>query len=1653
MADDNKTLSVAVELTPSPSKEEFQRNLDRKYDGLELSVKLADDAAEVNVAVKKLVEKALKDQEHQAKATNKRIIVDAVKEINKIQAELKKSQAFNVFDKGQYQNLASYRTEGVSTYKELIAEAEKWMHANQAAIRALSPDQKIHIQNIRQDMADYRVYNNDALKAAQKQQKENEQARVKISKEMLKLMERGQKERARLLKEEEHAEKQLRAERRKNTQELEEQRQNIQTILTLQERLRKLVTQTSNTGIDLNTSEAQVADLLAINPESLSNEELKNAKRMLNNVVTAGNAKFDTFNRANETATQMSNLNSQMTKYIELNTKLGKNRGLQAAFRGLHKQVQDNNIEVGVAQKRFAELRSEAARLGLETESLSTRIQHLFRDHLKTAISMVGVHLLERSVAAMVDSVIRIDAAMTELKKVTNETSLAYDRFLDRAADKAQRLGATISDVVTATAEFARLGFSMGDAEQLADAALVYKNVGDGITDISVASESIISTMQAFGYTAEQAMLIVDKFNRVGNNFAISSGGAGEAMQRSASALQQAGNSLDEALGLIAASNTILQNPESVGTALKTLSLRLTKTSMELEELGEDTDYAKESTADYRAEILAATQDTSHQVDILDEATGKYKSTYTILQELASVWKEIDAQDQQALMYSLGGARQVNALSAILNNFDIAEKAMETSSKAAGSALEENEKYLDSINGKIDRLTATLEALFTNILNSELVAWMVDGANSALQFVTALEEIVGIVPLLYGAFSGIMAIDGKTMFERNPLLNMLTPLVGENPDPKQATLFARMKNNFSLFGMIPSATNDTKALSEVLDKLKDYNDSPSKFFDSIQDMEEKFNPSVWKQMSAIFDDSGDISGRTKGIEAFADGLKNSGKWRSDLIGKIGTFAKYIAVAAAVGAAFKAISIVIDEIFLTLEERQDIINDYTDKIEKAEEELKQLRQLQELGADIETDKQRIAYLEAYITALKTRREEQQRMANRVDLLGDQGIADTFTSTTSTKTDRLINGNASGLFTTYAKYLYDPKDTNSQTKANEMYMRVLDEQVELLNIKAQLEDALRLEKALDPTEQSQMHIKLYESELQKVQDHLDKIRYAIDAGKDAGIISADAAARLKEALEGANARTQSLVGSWNLFDSTKGAENTLMSDINSELDEMQSAFNTLIAAQEEYGARQSYSLDTLQALSNLDSKYLNLLIDEQGRLELNREALNNLAQARINEFRIKVMTDATKQIQDLIDTGNATQWLAQQQADLNIETYEGAKATLALAAGQAMLMGGDMATAAQMIMNQTNALLNAVGSWDAYGVSGSAALNKINDAAEKARKEAEDNLRKQGEAALAALDKKKKALQDELDALEEVYEAEDRELELQKRINAYQRAQAAKTVRLYTHDKGWQWVADPAKVKEAQDAVEEYQKELKREEAKKAIQDQIAAIDDLRDKVQEAMNAIGNDYINNRNNLALMAELEGMTLDQLGGWVNNYATNVINANANIAASYDTAAAHAAAYFKTIKEESVVPETPAQTSSYDIMDGERAYWAEYGSQQRPWKSGIGPQVRHKGGLIQGVSAGANVSVEFDKYIKKLKSDEVPAILQVGEYVLTKQHQADILNERANLINSVRAGRTVTLEIGDIVINQPIGSVESLSKAIIQKLPTQVMRDLYVK
>lgn len=157
-----------------------------------------------------------------------------------------------------------------------------------------------------------------------------------------------------------------------------------------------------------------------------------------------------------------------------------------------------------------------------------------------------------------VDYVKEIDLAMTELKKVTNETGETYKQFLDGAGQVSAVIGSTVSDFTEATATFARLGYTLEESSSMAETAIIYKNVADGMDSVEESSDSIISTMLAFGIEANNTMSIVDKYNEVGNRFAITSAGIGEALQRSASALFEAGNTIDESIALVTAANSVV---------------------------------------------------------------------------------------------------------------------------------------------------------------------------------------------------------------------------------------------------------------------------------------------------------------------------------------------------------------------------------------------------------------------------------------------------------------------------------------------------------------------------------------------------------------------------------------------------------------------------------------------------------------------------------------------------------------------------------------------------------------------------------------------------------------------------------------------------------------------------------------------------------------------------------------------------------------------------------------------------------------------------------------------------------------------------------------------------------------------------------------
>lgn len=492
------------------------------------------------------------------------------------------------------------------------------------------------------------------------------------------------------------------------------------------------------------------------NPEEFV-KQLQALENELGNVsqkLTEYKKKFQESTSTTNESTNLRNLVTTINKYEETLNNLDKRQDLKKRLYDIRDAAEAQSKPFNVLSNEFAELKIDMESAGIAAETLGQKLSRLFKEHFQTAIAMAGVAMVKQGLREVYNNVVEIDDAMVELRKVTKESENAYSQFSDRAAKTARDLGASISDYVSATADWSRLGYNMPDAEELARVSTLLKNVGDGIESVTDASSYMISVLKGFDLAAEDAQKVADLVNEVANNEPASAEDILEILTRSGAALHEAGNDLDQAVALGVAMNSVTQNAESTGQTLKTVSMYLRAAKTDLTAMGESTDGCANSVSELRSELKKLTG-----VDIMADAAGtQFKSTYDILMEISKVWGKLTDVDRANVTELLGGKRNANSVSAVLSQFQIAEKSMKDAANSAGSAAKENEVYLTSITGKLNQLDAAFQQFSKDLLDSSLIKFFVDFATGAVDLADGAVKAAGALPTLTAAISGVLSV-------------------------------------------------------------------------------------------------------------------------------------------------------------------------------------------------------------------------------------------------------------------------------------------------------------------------------------------------------------------------------------------------------------------------------------------------------------------------------------------------------------------------------------------------------------------------------------------------------------------------------------------------------------------------------------------------------------------------------------------------------------------------------------------------------------------------------------------------------------------------------------------------------------------------------
>lgn len=368
---------------------------------------------------------------------------------------------------------------------------------------------------------------------------------------------------------------------------------------------------------------------------------------------------------------------------------------------------------------------------------------------------------------------------------------------------------------------------------------------------------------------------------------------------------------------------------------------------------------------------------------------------------------------------------------------------------------------------------------------------------------------------------------------------------------------------------------------------------------------------------------------------------------------------------------------------------------------------------------------------------------------------------------------------------------------------------------------------------------------------------EVDFNSQAFKDAFVASLEKMASTAEETGGAGAKA--LASAWN-----KAAEdikknritiseyiNGLGSSLeyaNNQIDKFQSGFSDISDIVKEYNSYGSLSIDNYQKLMKLDDDYLQCLKLEGNQLKFNEGQYKELLEKKLEDMAIEYeKADSTKElakrIRELLDA------LRNSKTGFN-DAAEAAK---------------NFETTLSNIKTILSSLLD---------LFNSGASKKSND------------LKIWGDAINDVIDERIKKIEKQEEALDKENEAEERAIELVKAQDALARAQTQHTARVYGSN-GYEWEANSADVREAQQNIDDKRREWRNADAKQALEDEKKALNDLKDEYAKVIELIGMSLDDYNKKMKYTAQIQAMTLQQMSDSLAGYKDSVL-ANMKVVAA---------------------------------------------------------------------------------------------------------------------------------------------------------------------
>lgn len=342
-----------------------------------------------------------------------------------------------------------------------------------------------------------------------------------------------------------------------------------------------------------------------------------------------------------------------------------------------------------------------------------------------------------------------VDTEMVNVQKVTDYSNTQMKELEENAYSLASAYGRTADEITAMYTTFARAGYLGDQLDSMTELGTLLANIGDISQDTAAKFLLAVDAAWKLNGSESELMTVMDGLNEITNKNAVDMEALTSGITVAGSVFAEAGESVQTFSALVGAGVAATQRSGSeISRGLRTIIMNIRQIKGELED-GELVDGES---------IAKASETLKKYAGISTMANGQLRESSAVLSDLAGKWDTLDTVAQSAIAEALAGKRQANILTALMGSWDTVEKMMQDYADGAGSALKENEIYLDSWEAKSKQLTASWTEFVSHLVETDNIKDALDGV---IGLVELLDSEGGHLVVTVGLLTGAVLLLGQ----------------------------------------------------------------------------------------------------------------------------------------------------------------------------------------------------------------------------------------------------------------------------------------------------------------------------------------------------------------------------------------------------------------------------------------------------------------------------------------------------------------------------------------------------------------------------------------------------------------------------------------------------------------------------------------------------------------------------------------------------------------------------------------------------------------------------------------------------------------------------------------------------------------------------